>query len=76
MMVNDSQTYGAMVEGLELVSSFIARYAKVEDLYLSGTSTQENQLSDSVIRLYAAILLYLSKSSRYYDRRTPGTFPA
>jgi hypothetical protein len=76
MMVNDSQTYGAMIEGLELVSSLIARYAKVEDLYLSGTSAQENQLSDSVIRLYAAILVYLSKASRYYDRRTPGTFPA
>ena len=76
MMVNDSQTYGAMVEGIEFVSSLITRYAKVEDLYLTGTSAEKAQLSDAITRLYTAILIYLSKASRYYDRRTGGTFPA
>jgi hypothetical protein len=70
--VNDSQTYGAMIEGLEFVSRLVARYALVEELYLQGTSVEKDQLADSITRLYAAILVYLSKARRYYDRRTGG----
>jgi hypothetical protein len=72
MTVNEIQTFGAMVEGVELVSNLITRYAIFENLYLYETSTVKEQLTESVIRLYATILLYLSKASRYYDRKTSG----
>jgi hypothetical protein len=71
-MVNDSQTYGAMIEGLELVSSLITRYARVEDLYLKGTTAEKEQLADSIVRLYTTMLVYLSRARRFYDRKTGG----
>lgn len=70
--MNDSQAYGAMIEGLEFVSSLVARYAMIEGVYLQGTSVEREQLVDSITRLYTAILVYLSKARRYYDRRTGG----
>jgi hypothetical protein len=72
ILVNDSQTYGSMIEGVELVSRLVARYALVEELYLQGTSVEKDQLADSITRLYTTILVYLSKARRYYDRRTGG----
>jgi hypothetical protein len=73
--VNDTQVYGAMIEGLELVSSLVTRYSIIEGLYLQGTSVEKEQLADSITRLYTAILVYLSKARRYYDRRTGGDIP-
>jgi hypothetical protein len=70
VMVNDIQTYGAMIEGLELVSSLITRCAMIEWLYLQEDSAGKEQLVESITRLYIAILVYLAKARRYYDRRT------
>ena len=72
MVVNDIETYGAMIEGLELVSNLITRYAMIEWLYLQEDSAGKEQLVEAVTRLYTAILVYLAKARRYYDRRTGG----
>jgi len=72
ILVNDSQTYGAMIEGLELVSRHVARYALVEELYLQGTSVETDHLADLITRVYTLILVYLVKARRYYDRGTGG----
>jgi hypothetical protein len=72
ILVNDSQTYGAMIEGLELVSRHVARYALVEELYLQGTSVETDHLADLITRVYTSILVYLVKARRYYDRGTGG----
>jgi len=72
ILVNDSQTYGAMIEGLELVSRHVARYALVEDLYLQGTSVEKDHLADLITRVYTSILVYLVKARRYYERGTGG----
>jgi hypothetical protein len=77
--VNDSQTFGAMVDGIELVSNLITRYTIFETLYLRPTIVCENedelkgQLTQAIIKLYIAVLKYLSKARRYYSRRTAGT---
>ena len=71
-MVNDVQTYGAMIEGLELVSSFISRYAIIEWLYLQEDWAGKRQLVEAITRLYTAILVYFAKARRYYDCRTGG----
>jgi hypothetical protein len=72
ILVNDSQTYGAMIDGLELVSRHVARYALVEELYLQGTSVEKDHLADLITRVYTSILVYLVKARRYYDRGTGG----
>ena len=62
-----------MVMGLEHISNLITRYAIFENLYLHRVSAARDQLAASIVRLYATVLIYLSKASRYYDRRTYGT---
>jgi hypothetical protein len=63
-----------MLEGMELVSNLITRYAIIEDLYLQTTSAAKDRLTQPLVKLYAAILKYLSKARRYYDRNTAGAF--
>ncbi|KAI9853467.1 MAG: hypothetical protein M1824_001230 [Vezdaea acicularis] len=69
--VNDSQIFGAMVDGVERVANVITKHAIVEKLYL-----QENpiiigdQLSQSIVKLYSAILAYLSEAKRYYSQNS------
>jgi hypothetical protein len=63
-----------MVEGLEAVSRLIAKYAKVEELYLHGVSAQQDELRQCIEELYVAVLIYLSKASAHYDRGTAGDF--
>jgi hypothetical protein len=71
--VNDAETFGSMAEGLEHVSNLITRYAIFENIYLHGGSAAEDQLEHAIIRLYTAILTYLSKATRYYNRNTGGS---
>ena len=63
-----------MVEGMELISNLITRYAIFEDLYLQRTSTVVDQLSQSLVNLYAAVLKYLSEARRYYSQNTASAF--
>lgn len=62
-VVNEYETNEALLEGLEYVSSLIARYAMVEALYLNQASVANDQLSEAIIRLYSAVLLYLAKAN-------------
>lgn len=61
-----------MAGGLEYVSSLIVRYAIFETLYLRDASVARQYLSDAIIRLYAAVLTYLSKARQYYAQNTAG----
>jgi hypothetical protein len=70
--LSDTETFGAMIVGLEYISNVITRYATFENLYLNRDSALKDQLAESIVRLYATILIYLSKASRYYDRKTGG----
>ena len=63
-----------MVQGMELVSNLITRYAIFEDLYLQRISTVADQLSQSLVNLYAAVLKYLSETRRYYSQNTASSF--
>ena len=72
LTLNDAETFGAMIVGLEHISNLITRYAAFENLYLHRASAVKSQLTESVIKLYASILIYLSKASRYYNLNTCG----
>jgi hypothetical protein len=65
-----------MVEGVEHVSNVITRYTIFEKLYLrrNDTAAADGQLKQSITRLYSAILEYLAKAARYYNRNTASAF--
>ncbi|CAD0088138.1 unnamed protein product [Aureobasidium vineae] len=59
-----------MAEGIDLVSAMITRYAVVESLYLLEDSSLRGQLTDSITKLYVAILKYLGIANAYYNKST------
>lgn len=71
--MNDSQTFGAMAEGVESVSSLITRYAIVEQLYIQKPSVAKDQLTQAIIKLYTAIMKYLCKAKTYYHKNSIST---
>ncbi|KAL8920274.1 MAG: hypothetical protein Q9208_006342 [Pyrenodesmia sp. 3 TL-2023] len=68
--MNDVQTFGAMAEGLELVSSQITRCTLYEQLYLSKAAAVASDLELALLRLYTTILVYLAGARRYYAKGT------
>lgn len=71
-MVNDVQTFNAASESLEQISSLIARFAMIEDLYLRVASAATQLLTEAIVNLYTAVLRYLLKAKQYYSRNTGG----
>jgi hypothetical protein len=78
MTTNDVQTFGAMIEGIELVSNLITHCAIFEELYLQTAITSgaepgvTDRLAQAILMLYVTILRYLSKAKRYYGGRNYG----
>jgi hypothetical protein len=72
--VNDSQTFQAMLEGVELVSEIITRYTIVEKLYLQRDSSVKDRLTLAILKLYTEVLVYLSKAEKYYQKSTLSEF--
>ena len=60
----------AVIESIETVAEVICRYAIVEDLYPHSSSAVGNELEAALIKLYAAILICLSRARRYLEQRT------
>lgn len=61
-----------MVDGVEMVSNIIARCYAIERLYpQQGIPTSlEEQLEQSLIRLYSEIFTYLVESKKFYTQNT------
>jgi hypothetical protein len=68
LTINESQIFAAMIEGMEVITNLIARYAIFEDLYLRQEMRATNRLKASLVSLYAAILIFLAKGHHYYTR--------
>ncbi|KAI9888993.1 MAG: hypothetical protein M1814_006051 [Vezdaea aestivalis] len=66
--VNDVETFGCVLEGMELVSHLINRYAIFEKLYLRKELLITDQLRRALIRLYSAVLRYLARAKRFYSQ--------
>ncbi|KAJ0379072.1 hypothetical protein COL26b_002547 [Colletotrichum chrysophilum] len=70
--INDTETLGAIAEGIETISHLIARCAIYEGLYLTPRSFPLRQphtmLRDALVSLYAVILEWLSKAGVYYAK--------
>ena len=59
-----------MTEGLEQISRLIAHYAIFESVYCKRFVKVNEPLRGTLVRLYAAILLYLSQAGRFYESST------
>ena len=70
--MNEHQAFEAIAEGVEYVSSLIARYAMLEALYLHASSAARQQLYDALVRLYTSVLEFLSRAIRHYGRGAGG----
>lgn len=66
--VNDSQTQGAVAEGLEVVSLLLVRYELVEQIYIPKASKSKALLVNAISKLYVSILEYLAKAAGYYSQ--------
>ena len=69
--MNESQIHDGMLAGLEEISSLIVRYTMVEKLYLRGSFKLQDQLSRTLVNLYAAIMDFLAKAGRHFSCPTP-----
>lgn len=70
--LNDSQTFGAMIEGVETVTHSITRYSIMEHLYLdpSRQSAIHSQLRENMVKLYVSILRYLARAKEHFSKAT------
>lgn len=53
-------------EGVELVARITAIYAEVEIACLKGVSRLKTQLANALVKMYAGVLEFLSRASRYF----------
>ena len=66
--VGSVETFGSMLDGLELTSRIIAVYAEVERTCLRGVSKLKTQLANELVKLYAGVLTFLSKAVQYFGQ--------
>lgn len=60
-----------MIAGLECVANLIVRYSIFEAIYLRYSATAAtNQVKHSLLKLYAAVLMFLGKAHHYYDQNS------
>ena len=66
--VSSVETFGHMLEGVELSSKIIATYAEVERTCLQGVSKLKAQLADALVKMYAGVLSFLSRARQYFGQ--------
>ena len=66
--VSTVETFGHMLEGVELCSRIIAIYAEVERACLKGVSRLKTQLADALVKMYATVLAFLSRARQYFGQ--------
>jgi hypothetical protein len=70
--MNDTESFGAMAEGVEFVSRYITLYELIERLYLEKDTLAKNDLIRAIIIQHAAVLKFLPEAVRFYGRKTAG----
>ena len=75
MAINDVQAFGLVAEGVERVSQLLTQFALFETVYLRDTADPATQkiIIPPLVKLYAAILRFLSQAKQYYGRSTGST---
>ncbi|GAD99790.1 hypothetical protein AOR_1_288124 [Paecilomyces variotii No. 5] len=72
--INDMDVHTAMVEDLEMVTKLMARYDQVERRYLPQCAGIDDQLSNAILSVYAAVLEFLGKAVKYFKESAANRF--
>lgn len=66
--IGSVETFGSMLDGIELTSRVVSVYAEVERTCLRGVSKLKTHLANSLVKLYAGVLSFLSKAVHYFEQ--------
>jgi hypothetical protein len=69
--VNDKQYLETTIEGIEIATQTIARYAAVENLYMDSDFQLHTQIRSKILGLYVHILSFLGESIQYFQQDLP-----
>lgn len=72
--IGDVQVWGALFADLESISRLMFRCKVYEDLYVLRQSEISIPLEDTMVRLYAEMLVVLANAIKYIRRCTGGNF--
>ncbi|CZR60508.1 related to vegetatible incompatibility protein HET-E-1 [Phialocephala subalpina] len=67
--IADTQTFGAMVEGIEKVAMLVTRCRILEQLYLNHGG-DDIEFEEALVNLYVAILKFECNAIRFYGKNT------
>ncbi|XRM36928.1 hypothetical protein ABZX51_000417 [Aspergillus tubingensis] len=70
LVVSDTKSYQTILDGLDILSGLIPRYALFEVLYLRPIFPLQNNLEQVLVKLYATMLEYIIKAKEYYGTKT------
>lgn len=70
LMTNDNKQRSVSMDGLEYVAKLIRRYAEIERLFLSQHSRLHDDLQDTIIKLYTAVLEFQARAACQFSRKT------
>ncbi|KAF6822918.1 ankyrin repeat protein [Colletotrichum plurivorum] len=68
--INDTTAFAAMVDGLEVSTSIIARCAIFESVYLPQATSATSHLESSLVSLYGTVLTFLGTCFKYFSTGT------
>ena len=68
--VNDIDNFNFVVEGAETIARLIGRCTILQNIYLPRTSMASRELEHALVRLYAAIMVYLSKAKGFFEQNS------
>ena len=73
--MSDSTQHQAALDGLEEISSVIAKYIAIEDIYVQSyrdepDSPRNDVFQTSILRVYSSVLLYQVKAALHFHRST------
>ena len=66
--ISSVETFGHMLEGVELSAKMIAIYAEVERTCLKGVSKLKAELADALVKMYAGVLAFLFRARRHFGQ--------
>ncbi|KAI8672022.1 hypothetical protein NCS56_00664500 [Fusarium sp. Ph1] len=72
--INDTTAFAAMIDGVEEVTSIIARFAIFEAVCMKHTTSATEHLKVSLVSLYAAVLSFLGTCCQYFSTNTGKRF--
>jgi hypothetical protein len=70
LATGDMDVYNTVLENLAYVAESICRNAFIEGLMKQSSLSIRDELRQALIKLYAAILIFLAKAGKYYKQRT------